>query len=114
MGSQDRDYWRDRPSTGAGESLLPGVSTVTGRLIMISVVAFFGSLLLPWILAVFGVRISVETIFAWLGLVPSRALGSGMLWQFVTYPFLHDPRSIFHVLFNMLLLSLFKVSIMFI
>ena len=41
----------------------------------------------------------------YFGLVPVRVTREGMLWQFVTYMFLHG--SIFHIFFNMLTLFMF-------
>jgi len=38
------------------------------------------------------------------GLVPQLVLTKGMLWQLVSYSFLHDPRNIWHLLLNMLTL----------
>ncbi|MCL2069801.1 MAG: rhomboid family intramembrane serine protease [Treponema sp.] len=38
---------------------------------------------------------------------PVRVLGLGWVWQFVTYMFIHDPRSITHLLFNMFALFIF-------
>jgi membrane associated rhomboid family serine protease len=41
-----------------------------------------------------------------LGLVPSRVV-QGWLWQPLSYIFLHSPRDIFHLFFNMLMLWMF-------
>ena len=38
---------------------------------------------------------------------PLLVLHHGWVWQFVTYMFIHDPRSITHLLFNMLALFIF-------
>ena len=45
----------------------------------------------------------------YLALVPAYALGKGMIWQFVTYMFLHGGP--FHIFFNMLLLWMFGSEI---
>jgi len=42
-----------------------------------------------------------------LSMMPVLVLGRGWIWQFVTYMFVHDPRSITHILFNMLALFIF-------
>ena len=42
----------------------------------------------------------------WFALDPPRAVG-GAVWQFVTYMFLHDPRGLTHILFNMYVLFAF-------
>ncbi|EQA36970.1 peptidase, S54 family [Leptospira inadai serovar Lyme str. 10] len=41
------------------------------------------------------------------GLVPDFVLHKFFAWQVLTYAFLHDPNSIFHILFNMLSLWMF-------
>jgi len=46
-----------------------------------------------------------QFIEAYLGLVPARVTQEQMLWQFVTYMFLHG--SVFHIFFNMLTLFMF-------
>ena len=45
----------------------------------------------------------------YLGLVPAQVVGSGRVWQLLTYQFLHG--SIFHILFNMLSLWMFGVEL---
>jgi len=45
--------------------------------------------------------------FGWLGLSPGDVFRRGYAWQLVTYAFLHDPRSLMHILFNMLFLYWF-------
>ena len=50
----------------------------------------------------------VERYFA---LWPYWAVRHLMLWQFVTYIFLHDTRTIFHILFNMITLYFFGPEI---
>lgn len=47
----------------------------------------------------------------WLGLVPAYVIGRHWIWQPVTYMFLHDPRNITHILFNMLGLWMFGVEL---
>ncbi len=44
-------------------------------------------------------------------LVPSKAIGHGQIWRLVTYLFLHDPYSPWHVIFNMYGLWVFGVEI---
>jgi membrane associated rhomboid family serine protease len=46
-----------------------------------------------------------------LGLTPAAVFGDGYVWQLATYLFVHAPRSIFHVLFNMLALWMFGVEL---
>jgi len=42
-----------------------------------------------------------------LSMIPILIMHRGWIWQFVTYMFVHDPRSIFHLLFNMFALFIF-------
>ncbi len=46
-------------------------------------------------------------VFQWLSLVPSKVINDFWVWQPVTYMFLHSSQSIFHIVFNMLLLWMF-------
>ena len=46
-------------------------------------------------------------LIPYLAMNPILVIGRGWLWQFVTYMFIHDPRSITHLLFNMLALFIF-------
>lgn len=47
----------------------------------------------------------------WGGLVPSLVFSRAHVWRIVTYMFLHDPVTIWHLLFNMLALWMFGVEI---
>ena len=42
-----------------------------------------------------------------LSMIPLAIIQRGWIWQFVTYMFVHDPRSIGHLLFNMFALFIF-------
>lgn len=44
-----------------------------------------------------------QSLFRALALIPNEAF-QGEVWRFVTMMFVHDPRSFFHILMNMLLL----------
>ena len=46
-------------------------------------------------------------VIAGLSMIPVAIVRHGWVWQFVTYMFVHDPRSISHLLFNMLALFVF-------
>jgi len=46
-------------------------------------------------------------IIRYFSMIPLAVLGEGSVWQFVTYMFIHDPRSISHILFNMFALFIF-------
>jgi len=49
--------------------------------------------------------------FEWFGLSPYRAIAQGRIWQLFTYIFLHDPNTIFHILFNLLYLAMFGADL---
>jgi len=46
-------------------------------------------------------------IIPYLSMNPVLVLRRGWIWQFFTYMFVHDPRSISHILFNMFALFIF-------
>jgi membrane associated rhomboid family serine protease len=70
---------------------------VTKRLIIVNVAVFVLQILF------------LNRFLGYLGLVPAYAVGKGMLWQFVTYMFLHG--GFFHLFFNMFLLWMFGSEI---
>jgi membrane associated rhomboid family serine protease len=47
----------------------------------------------------------------YLSMIPMLVIKKGWVWTFVTYMFAHDPRSISHILFNMLALFIFGVQV---
>jgi len=51
-----------------------------------------------------------NTVIAIFGLTPVAVM-HGYVWQLVSYSFLHDPYSIFHLLFNMLGLWMFGANV---
>ena len=50
-------------------------------------------------------------IFENFSLIPSTVLFHGELWRLLTYAFLHDPTSPFHLVFNMLTLWMFGTEL---
>jgi membrane associated rhomboid family serine protease len=46
-------------------------------------------------------------VIPYLSMIPVAVTSRGWVWQFVTYMFVHDPRSISHLLFNMFALFIF-------
>lgn len=74
------------------------LTPVVKKLIIINV-----SVWLVLVLIVQNFFMSGSYVFRWLGLNPFLCVGQFFLWQPVTYMFLHD-NSVFHILFNMLLL----------
>jgi membrane associated rhomboid family serine protease len=59
----------------------------------------------------FVVTMIVPSITEYLGLVPAHVVRRGWVWQLGSYMFLHDPRSIGHILFNMLGVWMFGVEL---
>jgi membrane associated rhomboid family serine protease len=49
----------------------------------------------------------VPRLFGYLALTPVLVVKKHFIWQVVTYMFLHDPRGIWHILINMLVLFIF-------
>ncbi|MBN1569303.1 MAG: rhomboid family intramembrane serine protease [Acidobacteria bacterium] len=58
-----------------------------------------------YVLQIISGRLGSDFIELYFGLVPLRVTHEGMLWQFVTYMFLHG--GVFHIFFNMLTLFMF-------
>jgi membrane associated rhomboid family serine protease len=52
-----------------------------------------------------------EPIIGLLGLRPAAVFEGAQVWQLVTYLFIHSPRSLGHVLFNMLAVWMFGVEL---
>jgi membrane associated rhomboid family serine protease len=50
-------------------------------------------------------------VVEYFGLIPKTVIERQWIWQPVTYMFLHDPHSIFHILFNMLGIWMFGVEL---
>lgn len=79
----------------------PGPITPAVKWILIANVAMY-VLTLPFLL---------PSLIEYLGLVPEQVLRHGWVWQLGSYMFLHDPRSIGHILFNMLGVWMFGVEL---
>jgi membrane associated rhomboid family serine protease len=97
-------YYRQGPFRGShGGQVTIGIPPVTPMLkwIMIAVGAV-------WLLQVFALLLFKSNApTAWFGLTP-RDVFHGMLWQPLTYMWLHDPRTLGHVGFNLLFLWMFS------
>jgi membrane associated rhomboid family serine protease len=72
------------------------------RNLIIITIAVWIAQQLPWIR---------DIVNGWCALLPDQAFGHGQIWRCVTYLFLHDPHSPFHILFNMLTLWMFGVEL---
>ena len=78
--------------------------TVVGWLIIVNVAVY----VLEEIIVLHAQPEAFNAIFdRFLALSPRGVFTHGYVWQLLTYAFLHDPESIFHVLFNMLCLYWF-------
>ena len=73
-------------------------SPAVRMIILINVAIFVASLVAP------------VTILQWLGLMPADVM-RGEVWQLATYLFVHSPRTLSHVLFNMLAVWMFGTEL---
>src|SRR6185436_1022012 len=93
MGIYDREYYREDEPGG----LFSGRSMVT-NLILVNVAVFIAEQFF---------RIEVpnakdqNSLVNWFGLPPNLFVGNWRIWSLLTYGFLHDQDSVFHVGFNM-------------
>jgi membrane associated rhomboid family serine protease len=91
---------RRYPGSDFAYSFGPGPWTPAVRAIIIATVAvYLVTLAVP------------DAVIGWLGLSPRAVVEQGRLWQVATYLFVHEPRSFFHVLFNMLAVWMFGVDL---
>jgi membrane associated rhomboid family serine protease len=108
MGLYDRDYGRDdhnpyqTSQTPWDRVQKPRSMTVT--LIVINVVVFLVSMLFAGNGSGNGQSFDILRFF---GFVPKTLLEPWMWWQFLTYGFFHDLGSIWHIVFNMIMLFVF-------
>ncbi len=95
MGINNRDYIReDQPGYGGGGSYGSTAPwPVWQKLIFLTMLVFVGQILIP-------------QVTQWFYL-SSEAVLHGQVWRLLTYAFLHDPGSLFHILFNMLVVYFF-------
>jgi membrane associated rhomboid family serine protease len=114
MGIYDRDYYRREGHSIFGSFSDRGV--ICKWLIVINIVVFVLQLLTRrWGVAdptdpdLMGMPAG-GPVTEWFVLNVDRVL-HGEVWRLLTYAFLHDPRDIFHILFNMLLLWWFGTDV---
>jgi membrane associated rhomboid family serine protease len=88
-------YYSNSPSTPFGGPVTRAVK----MLIIINVAVF----LAQWAGRLSGTR-EIEYLF---GLIPSRVTHEFMIWQFVSYMFLHDTSQFFHIFINLITLYMF-------
>jgi rhomboid family protein len=88
-----------RPPAGYSYSFGPGPLTPAVKwIIWTNIGAFLATLIFP-------------VLVEYFGLIPKDVIERQWIWQPVTYMFLHDPGSIFHILFNMLGIWMFGVEL---
>ena len=80
---------------------LPQFSSVVKKLAIVNVGIWF-----VLVLIVQQFFLDQPYVFKFLGFVPSAFLSQGFIWQPLTYMFIHSS-SLFHILFNMLILWMF-------
>jgi membrane associated rhomboid family serine protease len=80
--------------------------SAVGWLILVNVAAYLTEVIL------FRASFSAaRAFFSSLALSPDEVFAHGRVWQLLTYAFLHDPASSWHILFNMLFLLFFGIEI---
>ena len=90
-----------RPAgSGIAYSFGPGPMTPAVRAIVFANVAVFLVTL-----------VASGPVISTFGLSPEAVLGRGFVWQVATYLFVHSPRGIMHILFNMLAVWMFGVEL---
>lgn len=97
----EMSYYRQGPSRPPGPTFgvgVPGLTPMVKRIMLLCTGVWLFQLV-----AALGFEIDVSRL---LGVVPIDVVG-GMVWQPVTYMFLHSARDPFHLLFNMLMLWMF-------
>src|SRR5688572_27869568 len=95
--------YQDAPRLSFGGPVTPAVKA----LLIINVSVF----VLELFIAGLGGEEAWDTFRHIFALNPQDALFGFRVWQLVTYMFLHSPTSIFHILFNMLVLWMFGSDI---
>ena len=98
-------YYRQGPFRPGGGGMSIGVPPVTPYLKAI-MVACGAVWLLQVLLTFVGFHVGSLTFEQIFGVVPWRVV-RGMVWQPLTYAFLHDPHTPMHLLFNLLFLWMF-------
>ena len=109
MGLHDRPYWRDEGRTGGGAGGggfggmtvgLPRPTPAVKYLLIINLTVFVLQLILQFVL-----RVPVSSIFG------ATVADFWQVWRYLTFQFLHDPTSLWHIGLNMLALFMFGSSL---
>ena len=111
MGIYDRDYYRREGSSFLGP--FPGPGQVCKWLITINVVVFIIQILTQTraeprfeIIGFPEAPLTLGPFTEWL-MLDVHAVFGGQVWRLLTYAFLHDPESLWHIALNMWFLWLF-------
>jgi membrane associated rhomboid family serine protease len=103
MGFNDRDYSRDeRPGFQ-----LRGPSSAIGLLIVVNVLLF----LIDAFSGVQGIGGTRHPLSEWMSLKADLFTHPWQCWQLFTYGFVHDPNTIWHVFWNMVMLWMFGTDL---
>ncbi len=94
-------YYRQGPNRGPGQGFGVGVPRLTPYIKILIIVN-----IAMWLLQIVARAAGVD-LAQYLGVKPAWIVGRGFIWQPLTYMFLHSVSSLFHLLFNMLVLWLF-------
>ncbi len=96
MGIENREYVRDEYSDGPGPLRLSSASVVV-KLIVATVIGFIFQ-------ALFTRSGGSSSVTEWLQLTSEDLYQRGQIWRLVSYAFCHDPKNLFHLIFNMMVL----------
>jgi membrane associated rhomboid family serine protease len=100
MGIYDRDYGRDGFDSGGGYGsqirfAFPTITPMVKKLLIINIAVFLPCILVP--------RLG-DFLFEWFSVYPSSIWRCLQIWRPITYQFLHDTNSFWHICGNMFIL----------
>jgi membrane associated rhomboid family serine protease len=106
MGFQDRDYYRNDPTTAGRRVGSAGPWTVNTWIIVVCVAVYLVNMFTQGQAIVRtpqgDVRIPTDgLLYLWGYFSFETAIQHAQVWRFVTFQFLHDQQSITHIVFNM-------------
>lgn len=112
MGISSRDYFRDEDRTGGGRIEWLSDTPTVRWIIFLTVAVFVAQLLFVTRIEVpgTGFRISTSLVEEW-GAMDTPAVLSGQVWRLLTYAFLHDRGSLWHIAMNMLIFWFFGCTL---
>ena len=94
--------YRPQIRFGFGGGLTPAIKT----LMIVNVAVFVVQVMLriAW-------PAGLEWLLEWFALIPVRAIENVRVWQFVTYAFIHDTETLWHIVMNMFMLWMFGCEV---